>query len=245
MTKHMGLPVHFCWTRFGTEAGQTAAHILRRKEQERLANGGIFLWGIGNSVAPSIRELVRNYEFPEVLFSPIRSSPKQIDVEPECVVAWTWGETDEGKTFSLPQYCLVTSRQNTVSPKTSHYALVCFSGTPLNSCETPHTLEFDALRNFLSGNPLGASQVTAVVQRDDAVPIRGGKYPVVLRAHLVPPFFIRLRGPIPVQKPGALLNDWQTAVRSIWEQRVWHPSNPKLFDNQCELPFSCNHTVRV
>jgi hypothetical protein len=45
------LPEAFVWTRFGTEAGQTIDRILARKEAERIANGGLFLWGIGNSVA--------------------------------------------------------------------------------------------------------------------------------------------------------------------------------------------------
>ena len=28
------LPTHFCWTRFGTEAGESVAHILARKERD-------------------------------------------------------------------------------------------------------------------------------------------------------------------------------------------------------------------
>ena len=50
------LPTIFCWTRFGGEAGEPIEQILFRKEQERLANGGVFLWGIGNAVGPSIYE---------------------------------------------------------------------------------------------------------------------------------------------------------------------------------------------
>jgi hypothetical protein len=69
------LPDCFCWTRFGTEAGQAIVHILQRKEQERSANDGLFIWGIGNAIGPSIRELVRRTNRPEVLFSPIKSSP--------------------------------------------------------------------------------------------------------------------------------------------------------------------------
>src|ERR1700728_56037 len=37
----VGIPDRFCWTRFGTEAGESIEHILNRKEEERLANGGI------------------------------------------------------------------------------------------------------------------------------------------------------------------------------------------------------------
>ena len=67
---------------FGTEAGEEIGQMLQRKEQERAANGGIFIWGIGNAVGPSIRELVRRGPKPEVLFSPIKSAPKQQDVLP-------------------------------------------------------------------------------------------------------------------------------------------------------------------
>src|SRR5579884_2743661 len=87
------LPDCFCWTRFGTEAGQTVAHILQRKEQERSANAGIFIWGIGNAIGPSIRELVRRTTYPEVLFSRIKCPPNPRDARPPAVAAWTIGET--------------------------------------------------------------------------------------------------------------------------------------------------------
>lgn len=47
----MALPDYFVWTRYGTEGGEAAGSILARKEQERQRAGGLFLWGIGNSVA--------------------------------------------------------------------------------------------------------------------------------------------------------------------------------------------------
>src|SRR4051812_30446023 len=93
------LPDCFCWTRFGTEAGQAIGHILQRKERERAANGGLFIWGIGNAVGPSIRELLRRTTRPEVLFSPIRCSPKAQDAEPPAVAAWTLGETLDGDIY--------------------------------------------------------------------------------------------------------------------------------------------------
>ena len=89
MRQYIPLPQCFVWTRFGTEAGQSISDILRRKEKERAANGGIFYWGIGNAVGPSILELLRRTDEPEVLFSPIKSAPKRDDVTPEAVVAWT------------------------------------------------------------------------------------------------------------------------------------------------------------
>ena len=50
-----------------------------------------------------------------------------------------------------------------------------------------------------SGNTLGASQVTAVVER--AADYNGGRlYVVALRAHLVDPYFIRLTDPVMEQQ---------------------------------------------
>lgn len=83
------LPNKFCWTRFGTEAAESVELILQRKERERIANQGLFLWGIGNAIGPSIKELVKCVRKPEVLFSPIRSAPNFKDVKPATIATWT------------------------------------------------------------------------------------------------------------------------------------------------------------
>lgn len=190
------LPRSFCWTRFGTEAGETITAILARKESERLANGGVFYWGVGNSIAPAIAELVRRVEEPEVLFSPIRGRPRRVDIAPGCVVRWTSAEGLSRELFELPPRVEVTSRWDPARPATPHYALVCSSAEPLEIADVGQ-LSFGALRNLRSGASLGASQVTAVVHRSDAG-LGGSEYPVALRATLVPPYFVRLRGPISV-----------------------------------------------
>ena len=233
----MALPDHFCWTRFGTEAGQTAQAILHRKEQERSANNGVFLWGIGNSVGPGIKELARMCEFPEVLFSPIKSPPRTLDAAPECVVAWTVGETSDGTEFPLPYYSLVTSRLNTSSPKKTHYALVCYSSEPLYCSSSPHKLEFSALRNLLSGNPVGASQVTAIVRREATALSEGCLYDVPLRAHLVPPFFIRLHEPMAFTASWTDMGDWYSVVQKMWNERVTLFSKRTREGKQAMLPL--------
>lgn len=48
----MTLPACFCWTRFGTEAGQSIDQIFERKEQERAANGGLFFGGSETHLVP-------------------------------------------------------------------------------------------------------------------------------------------------------------------------------------------------
>lgn len=190
------LPRSFCWTRFGTEAGETIEAILARKEVERQANGGMFFWGIGNSVAAAVEELVRRVDEPEVLFSPIKSRPRRVDVAPGRVVRWASAEALSGGVFELPSQARVTSRWNPGRPAGARYALVCSSAEPLAVADAGR-LSFAALRNLRSGTPLGASQVTAVVERADAAP-GGGEYSVAIRAALVAPYFVRLHRPIPL-----------------------------------------------
>ena len=80
------LPAAFVWTRFGVEAGETIEQILSRKEAERQACDGRFFWGIGNSVKPGLLTLLGSLVMPELLFSPIRSKPRAVDVSPAAVV---------------------------------------------------------------------------------------------------------------------------------------------------------------
>ena len=210
----MCLPSYFVWTKHGTEAGQAIDEILRRKEDERKANNGTFFWGIGNAVGPSIMELLRQVATPEVFFSPIKSAPRKQDVMPETVVAWTAASGLDGEPYQLPPASLITSRFH--ADRTRHYALVCYSETPLTDASTSFTdsgsIAFGELRNILTGRPLGASQVTAVVgrQTDSA---RGLEYEVSFRARLAPPYFIQLTKPEPIAAEGS---DWAGRVAEFW-----------------------------
>jgi len=215
----MALPDCFCWTRFGAEAGQTSEQILARKEQERIANRGCFLWGVGNAVGPSVKDLVLRTASPEVLFSPIKSTPRAEHVAPAAVVAWTQAETLTGEAFQLPSYSLVTSRYDPSAPRGAHYALVCFSDQPLTPSRSQETIYFSALRNLRSGRRLGASQVTAVVRRDTNHGPHDRDYDVAIRAKLVSPYFIRLQRPVPIKHLGADW-DWAEEVCRLWSRRL-------------------------
>ncbi len=214
----MALPKYFCWTRFGAEAGQLVAHIFDRKEQERQANGGIFFWGIGNAIGPSVKELLRITPSPEVLFSPIKCSPRTADLSPDTVVTWSLAETLQGDSFVLPQCSMVTSRYDPALPRGSHYALVCFSERPLNGARSEDKIVFAGLRNLKTGRPVAASQVTAVVQRKAAPHFIAPVYEVTIRAKLVFPYFLRLREPQVLSKNGEDCN-WAKTVSQTWEQR--------------------------
>jgi hypothetical protein len=195
--KSQQLPTLFCWTRFGTEASEPIEAILCRKEKERTSNDGVFLWGIGNAIGPSIVELIERALKPEVLFSPIKSSPKCKDVAPAAIATWTSAFALDGSQFDLPIHSVVTSRYDILAPKRSHYALVCFKDSPLTLMRSEEKLLFSELRNLKTGRPVGASQVTAVVERFDYHCANLTSYEVAIRATLVAPYFVRLADPIP------------------------------------------------
>jgi hypothetical protein len=210
----MDLPRFFCWTRFGTEAGQPIEQILERKEQERVVNNGLFLWGIGNSLTPSMIELLKRTSKPEVVFSPTKTKARIEDSEPARVVAWTRAETLTGDDFTLPPASLITSGLD--SPrKHTHYALVCFQDRPLIR-ESGCLVDFYALRNILTGQPIGASQVTAIVERSASPGPRARDYDVALRASLVFPFFVKLRKPMLLAESRGQDETWMDIVQLAW-----------------------------
>jgi hypothetical protein len=215
----MALPECFCWSRFGTEAGQLAGQILERKEQERVANGGIFFWGIGNAIGPSMKELLRRTEDPEVLFSSIKSPPRAEDKRPLAVVAWTRAETLAGETFALPVWSLVTSKHDPLTPRETHYALVCLSESPVALSRSGEQIVFSGLRNLLTGRPVAASQVTAVVEHKVTHSSAARAYDVAMRAKLVWPYLLRLRNPVLLSKPRMTL-DWASVVHGLWKRRM-------------------------
>lgn len=195
----MNIPNYFCWTRFGTEAGETIESILARKEQERINNGGMFLWGIGNALTPSIRKLIMLEENPEVLFSPMKSKAKAIDVAPSKTVRWSAGLTIDGFKYVLPKHSAVTSRYS--GGKNSHYALVCQSEHKLEFIKKPDIISMSNIKNILTGNKVGASQVTAVVEHTKNADLTSNtSYSVALRAKLVYPYFIKLVEPLDIEQ---------------------------------------------
>lgn len=190
------LPWAFCWTRMGTEAGETLESILSRKERERQATGGLFLWGIGNSIGGAIVALAGRVQEPEVLFSCTKTQARPIDVTPDRKVVWTGALTTVGQRYQLPRGTRVMGGIVDARRLPPRYALVCASERPLDVADHGSLRPSD-LRNLISGRPVGASQVTAVVERtDEASEGSGTTYVVRLMARLVAPYFVRLTDPV-------------------------------------------------
>jgi hypothetical protein len=215
------IPDAFCWTRMGTEAGQTLEAIVQRKEWERQAGNGLFVWGIGSALGNGIELLVRQGE-PYVVFSRMRSSPKKQDVRPSSILLWLGYETSDRSFRLLPEHLFVTSRGETPGrqEKRAHYALFCYSEEPLFVSEPRGSIDVDSLCNLTTERPLGFSQVTAVVRQKSARTNSGKSlYPVDLVARLAPPFFARLALPVTLsQRATKELEDIQRSSTA----REWH-----------------------
>lgn len=190
------IPPVFCWTKMGTEAGQGLSAILHRKELERLAGNGVFAWGIGNSLgaAPALARQLVGDEGVDVLFTPMKSAAKQADVAPSQILLWLSYHSPEGPLKDLPLHVMVTSRGS--PDKRAHYALLCHSATAIDEQATTITFDASDVRNLVSDNPVGASQVTSVVRYYGAPDESAKTYRVALRAKLHAEGFIRLANPV-------------------------------------------------
>lgn len=191
----MLLPESFCWSKFGTEAGEEADSILARKERERYKNGGVFLWGIGTSIWPSLTALLSVTKSPKILFTPMLSAAANIDVYPQCVATWSAAKGMDGSEFEMPEHSVVSSRY-APGRQRRHFALVCSSNTELRNDSADGPLLYRSeLRNFRNGTELGSSQVTAVVRRVSVSNPTERPHRVAFSATLTYPYLVELLEP--------------------------------------------------
>lgn len=190
----------FCWTKIQAEGGQSLSEILRRKELERAAGGGIFYWGVGNSLGKNAAVLLSG-EVDKIVFSKMLSAPKKIDVNPGAVSVWLNCKDLLGNISSIPPHVVIISRAHSNGRvKNRHYALVCQSDEPL-ALREHGAINTARYRNYASSNPrIGHSQVTAILERnqrfDDSINDLGLIYEANIIARLVEPFFVTLMNPV-------------------------------------------------
>ena len=192
------LPLQFVWTRYGYEAGEEINRILIRKEHERCAADGIFLWGIGNSIIRGVRALLAREvdSAPVVVFSPMLSTARQVDVAPPIVARWMSAIRTDGSVWQLPKGAIVTSRVASLEKPRRRYALVCYSESPIKVNAAGERFDITDLVNIESRAPVGASQVTAVVERVQRVQgAQAGQYVAAFSAVLMPPYVVELCDP--------------------------------------------------
>lgn len=182
-----------CWTRMQAESGEGLTRILRRKELERRAGEGTFFWGIGNAPSRAVPALVQTAATVDVIFSVMKSRPKARDVAPSRVVVWQSYIGPSGVLRPIPKHVLVTSRATT---RSHHYALICHSDAPLDVEERGSFFDPGAFRNCGAGGAVGASQVTALLERHG--PDERTDYRVAMRARLTDDLWVKLVDPIEV-----------------------------------------------
>lgn len=228
-----------CWTRMQSEAGQRLQDIIARKELERRSGDGLFFWGVGNPPAVATPTFARLQVPIVAVFSLMKSRPKPVDASPESLLVWRKYTDMHGFERELPENVLVTSRGNTeTGSKKRHYALMCHSAVPLR---LKHGIGFDpsAYRNAGTvGAPVGASQVTALLQRvrQSSQP----SYEVNLSAQLVGSYWVKLSDPIGVSQHtaarlnniGSSLDEWLDLVSEFRKSERSgrdSASEPRLF----------------
>lgn len=201
LTTPVTLPDVFCWSKMGTEAGESLTRIRQRKDVERVSGGGTFYWGIGNSIRPSVTALLQTSDEPAVVFTRMISKPAARDINPRSTVRWRKGRGLDGTMHNIPESAVVTSSVNSDRPR-SHYALVCFSESTIVTDRVSAAFSIHEVLNFVSGSRVGSSQVTSVVStRGDAEAppyLPGAKrYAVAFVAKLRFPYLLRLEGAEP------------------------------------------------
>lgn len=184
-----------CWTRMQSEAGQGLEEIVARKELERLAGDGVFFWGVGNAPSVATAAYARLGVPVKVVFSIMKGRPRAVDACPRSLLVWRRYIDMFGAERELPAQALITSRGETdAGDKKRHYALMCSSDVPL---KIGKGVPFDhsAFRNVgVNGGPVGASQVTALLQR--VQPDGAGDYEANLSAQLTGSYWVRLTDPV-------------------------------------------------
>lgn len=185
----------FVLTKPGVEAGESLAAIVARKEAERAAGKNVFWWGVGSSLGPAVVKAAQSVggKLQIVFVIPNKiSRPKEHDASPEQVFRWTQWQNQNGVVRDVPSFANVTSRGHNL--KSAHYALVCYSETPLKLDINGQAFDPSLCRTALGKVP-GSSMVTALVWGDLTAPGHiGAQYRIAFRATLISPWQARLVG---------------------------------------------------
>jgi hypothetical protein len=182
----------FVLTKPGIEAGESLADTVARKEAERVAGKGIFWWGIGSSLGPTVCKAAQNAggKLPLVFVLNNRPSrPKKHDVSPAQVFRWTKWQDWNGSVRDIPAFAHVTSRGHEL--KSAHYALVCYSEKPITFDVKGPAFDPSLCRTALGKQP-GSSQVTALVWGDLNADHKVGQHRIAFRATLISPWQAKL-----------------------------------------------------
>jgi hypothetical protein len=115
---------------------------------------------------------------------------------------------------------------------------VCFSRAPITPARPGGKIVFNALRNIRTGRPIGASQVTAIVEQRRTSAEEALTYDVAIRAELVYPYFVRLQQPVvlPASANRDPMNQEWTRTTFEFVRRMYaKPATPRNLSMQVEF----------
>jgi hypothetical protein len=227
------IPNVFVFTKMQTDAGEDIGAIRNRKELERLAGGGEFWWGIGESKGKAVRKLLAAESRPKVLFSVMSSRPNMQSRDPGEVLLWQAWRTPQGE-CPLPPHVIITSGATTRSgePKRRYHALICESNSSILQNGGGAVDSAKLINMGDSGRPIGSSQVTAVVRYHPDVACSVRLNEIAARAELASPFFADLAKPRKlseaerrdldeVGREGKSVEDWLSLTRRLRQSHAW------------------------
>ena len=167
---------------------------LWRKEVERIGNEGKFGWGAGTSIVPSLRELLKVTDAPQVLFSQTQDGG---DDQPGGITVWRGAKDimeEPGREVELPRFFTETGPP----PGSPWYAMILSSNTPLIPLRTDGPVLYHTqLRNLRTDRQITLQNPLAVVRRvGEPAPGDTTDYPVLFAATLVYPYFVEMTDPI-------------------------------------------------
>jgi hypothetical protein len=195
---------YIVWTRMQAEAGQGLDRIVKRKERERRAGEDQFFWGVGNAPSVLISSLARTNAKVPIIFSRMKTKPKQMDEKPTSTVLWRQYIDSSGVVRMLPRNALVTSRgESATKRKKFHYALQCISSEPLEISSNSAPFDPAAFRNAGgTGAPVGNSQVTSLLTPIEENPpiIQHASYHIDMCAKLYGSYWVKLVDPVLLSK---------------------------------------------
>ena len=212
-----------CWTKMQTESGQSLDLIVARKELERRAGNGIFYWGIGNAL--SVRNFSGDAQIP-IYFSKMISRPKEHDRNPSGVLLWRKYRDERGDVRDLPGHTIILSKSSSSkSNKIRHYALVCYSKSPLILGDFGSFYPGHYINAGGSRKPMGFSQVTSLLTPASA-DIPCSEYKINLRAKLVQPFLVTLIDPVLLTvEDRKMIDEGSTGGQTEWAEFARHTRN--------------------
>jgi hypothetical protein len=211
-----------CWSRMQAEAGQQLQEIVHRKELERVANEGLFCWGVGNAPNRCTAGFARDRVEVDALFSIMKSRPKMVDIAPATTVIWRRFIDFDGRERTIPRSSLVTSRGESQNKlKRSHFALFCRTDSPLVLGDFG-SFDPSAYRNVGEvGGSIGPSQVTALLRRTAQESSEGASYRINLKAKMFGSYWAKLTDPIPMDIDKQQALSWFVANQAGATSEGW------------------------